>query len=553
MSAIEPARSRPNLFATVSPARTGRRLLALAAAGFALGGLESLALRAQLARSGGALMQPSTYHQILTLHGVSMVFLAVVPAVLALFLLLVPARIRDGQTAFPRLSAFGGWLWVWGALLLHAGLVLGGTSGAGMLGNASMTSIEWASRDTVYLGPFTFRANGVDWWATGMALVALAALCVVLDVVTTVFARRAGDKPLAELPPFAWNSALAGLLGLFAYPALLAAVVLLQADRLLEAGRFVPESGGDATLWARLTAILGHPQVAMLLLPVMGVVSEVVGAAAGRPVHGRGVMRASSALLVLAGLLGWLAQVTPAGAALAYALLPLAGALMALASGIAVFHWLATLWGRPVAASPALSFALGMAAMIMTGAFSTLPLAFQPAAARQVGTYFGVAHAHEMLFGGVVLGLVAALYHFYPKLTGRVLDARLGQLHFALTLVGAFVTFLPMHVLGLAGMPRRIHSYPAGMGWDALNSLASLGAIVLLAAGLVFLLALLRARPVAEPVAAAPEPAGTPGLMLLALGLALLAAGTLLGWIAGTLGAGILVFGIARLLGDAKS
>ncbi|MEQ1834821.1 MAG: cbb3-type cytochrome c oxidase subunit I, partial [Candidatus Eisenbacteria bacterium] len=406
---------------------------------------------------------------------------------------------------------------------------------------------------TVYRGPFTFRANGVDWWATGMALVALAALCVVIDVVTTVFARRTSGKPLSELPPFAWNSALAGVLGLLAYPALLVALVLLQCDRLLEAGRFVPESGGDATLWSRLTALLGHPQVAMLLLPVMGVVSEVVGAAAGRPVHGRGVMRVSSALLMLAGVLGWLAQATPVGAALAYALLPLAGAIMALATGIAVFHWLATLWGRPLNASPALSFALGMAAMVMTGAFSTLPLAFQPASARQVGTYFGVAHAHEMLFGGVVLGLVAALYHFYPKLTGRVLDARLGQVHFALTLVGAFVTFLPMHVLGLAGMPRRIHRYPAGMGWDALNSLASLGALVLLAAGLVFLAALLKARPVSEPAPAPLEPAGSPGPMLLAFGLALLATGTLLGWIAGTLGAGFVVFGLVRLLGDAKS
>ncbi len=543
-----------SVFATVEPARTGRRLLLLAAAGFALGGIESVMLRGQLARAGSTMLQPAVYHQLLTLHGVSMVFLSVLPATLALFLLLVPARVSNGRTAFPRLSAFGGWAWLWGALVLHAGLLLGGTSGAGMLGNASMTSLEWASRDTVYPGRFTFRANGVDWWATGLALVVLAALCVTLDVVVTVFARRAPGKPLSELPPLAWNSALAGVLGLLAFPALLVALVLLQVDRLLGGGRFVPELGGDPTLWPRLTALLGHPQVAMLLLPVMGVVTEIVGAAAGRPVHGRAVMRASSALLVLAGVLGWLAQTTPAGAAVAYALLPLAGAIMALASGIAVFHWSATLWGRPVAASPALSFALGMGAMIMTGAFSTLPLAFQPAAARQVGTYFGVAHAHEMLFGGVVLGLVAALYQFYPKLTGRVLDARLGQLHFALTFLGAFVTFVPMHLLGLAGMPRRIHTYTAGMGWGGLNAIASLGALILLAAGIVFVLVLLRARPVAAAAGdtVAPERPGTPGPALLSGGLALLAAGTLLGWAVGIAGALLLVFGVVRLLGDAR-
>jgi cytochrome c oxidase subunit 1 len=328
-------------------------------------------------------------------------------------------------------------------------------------------------------------------------------------------------------------------------------MVLLQLDRLTDAGRFAVESGGDPTLWTRLTALLGHPQVALLLMPAMGLAGESVAQAAGRPIHGRFMLRLSTVVLALAGLLGWLAQATPAGAALAYALFPLAGSLMALASGIAVFHWLATLWGRAVNPSPALSFALGMAALIMLGAFSTLPLAFQPAAARQVGTYYGVAHAHEMLFGGVILGLVAGLYQFLPRITGRALDAHWGQLHFALTFAGAALTFLPMHVLGLAGMPRRIHSYLPGMGWDAMNALSSVGAIVLLLAGIAFIMAIVRAR----PVTAAPEAAPLDDApMWLAAGLALLACGTLLGWLAGIAGTVLAVIGVAKSFsGSAKA
>jgi len=281
----------------------------------------------------------------------------------------------------------------------------------------------------------------------------------------------------------------------------------------------------------------------------------VVVVAAGRPVHGRPLVRAASLTLGVAGALSWVAQGTAAGAALAQSLLPLAGALMAVAAGTVVFHWLATLWNRPVAARPALSFALGMAALIMTGAFGMLPLAFQPAAARQVGTYYSVAHAHEMLFGGVVLGLFAGLYQHGARVLGRTLDPRLGQLHFALTLLGAFMTFIPMHVLGLAGMPRRIHSYPAAMGWGSMNALSSAGACVLVLAGVAFALALHRGKPagpeIAAPGAAPPLPA-TPGPALAAGGLALLAAGTLLGWFVAVVGGVMLVAGGAKSAGDSR-
>ncbi len=543
--------TRPGLFSSVDPARSGRLLLALAAFGLFAGGLESLALRAQLARAEATLLAPGLYHQLLTLHGVSMIFLAVLPASMGLFLLLVPARLGGRGTAFPRLSAFGARLWWCGAAVLHVGLALGGTSAAGMLGNASMTSLEWASRDTVYRGFMTFRAGGVDWWASGLALVALAACAVSLEIVGTVLMRRASTAKLTELTPFAWNSLLSGLLGLLAFPALLLGLVLLQCDRLLDGNLFLPESGADPTLWPRLTALLGHPQIVLLLLPAMGLATEVVVGAAGRPLHGRALVRTASLTLAMAGVLAWLAQATPVGAAYAQSLLPLAGALMALAASTAVFHWLATLWGRPVSASAALMFTLGMAALLMTGAFSTLPLAFQPAAARQVGTYFGVAHAHEMLFGGVVLGLTAGFYQHAARVLGRTPDARLGQLHFALTLVGAFLTFLPMHVLGLAGMPRRIHTYPAAMGWGGLNAVASTGALVLLLAGVVFALALLRAQPLPPPERA-PELRGTPGPGLAAMGLALLAAGTLLGWLVGMVGAGLLAVGTWRAVNDSR-
>lgn len=532
---------------SLASASLARVLLVLAAAGFALGGLESVLIRGQLAHAGAHLVQPSVYHQILTLHGVSMVFLCALPTILAFAIGLLPGRVSAGRQAFPRVAAFGVWTWVSGAAVLHLGLLLGGTSGAGMLGNASMTSIEWAARDTVYRGAWHFRANGVDWWATGMALVLLGATCVVIEVLATVFLRKAPEVKWSSFGGFTLNGTLSAMLALATFPMLCAAMVLLQCDRLLSAGWFVPDVGADPTLWARLTALLGHPQVSMLLTPAMGLATEAIVTAAGaRPMAGRTGMQISAVSLAGAGLLSVLAQLSPAGSAFTQTALPLAGAWLALAISVATFAWITYLWGRPVAASPALWFALGAGVMTLLGAYSMLPLALMPAAVRQVGTYYTVAHAHEMLFGGVIMGLLAGLYLHAPRLLGRALDARMGQVHFSLTVLGAVLTFLPMHILGLAGMPRRIHSYLPGMGWDAMNALSSVGAIVLLGAGVAFVLAIVRSRPVESPAVATTPSRTSDGPLLAAVGLALLAVGTLLGWVVGGAGAIVFVLGAVR-------
>ena len=531
---------------SLAPSTLARVLFVLAAAGFVLGGLESVLIRGQLAHADAHLVAPSVYHQVLTLHGVSMVFLCAFPAILGFALALLPARVALGRSAFPRLAAFGVWTWVSGAVVLHLGMLLGGTSGAGMLGNGSMTSIEWASRDTVYRGFLTFRANGVDWWATAMALVTFGATCVVLDVLATTLWRRAPEVKLGSFGGFTLNGTLSALLGLVAFPMLCASMVLLQSDRLLSTGWFVPEVGADPTLWGRLTALLGHPQVSMMLTPAMGLATEAVVIGGGsRPMSGRAMMQVSAVSLAGAGLLMWCAQLLPAGSAFALAALPIAGTWLALAIVTAIFAWIGYLWGRPLASSPSLWFALGAGVMTLLGAFSMLPLALQPAAVRQVGTYYTVAHAHEMLFGGVVMGLLAGLYLHAPKLFGRALDASMGRLHFSLSVLGGVLTFLPMHVLGLAGMPRRIHTYLPGMGWDRMNALSSVGAIVLVFAGLAFVMALVRSKPVELATTPAASPAAQDAAPLLAAcGVAVLACGSLLGWFVGAVGGLLLVFAV---------
>jgi len=553
-----PAAPRAPWFARTDATSAGRFLLALAAIGFALGGLEAVAIRGQLAKAGAHVLAAPVYHQVLTLHGVSMLFLALLPAAMGCALLLLPARLGGDGIEWPRLSAFGAWLWASGALVLHFGIAIVGTSEGGMLGNASMVASAWSPRATTGVGPWEFELSGVDWWASGLGLMALAAALVTLTLFATVLRRRAPGKPMGDLPPFAWNTFLASGLGLLAFPTLFAGLVMLEMDRLLGTAVFVADSGGDPGRWARVTALLGHPQVAMLLLPAMGLATEVVAASAGRPMVGRPFLRIGSLVIALAGALAWLAQVSPAGSAWVLALFPLAGALMALAASSTVFHWLGTLWGRPLSTTPALLFVLGMAALLMIGAFGALPLALQPAAARQVGTYFGVAHAHEMLFGGALLGFVAGLYQMGPRLVGRALDAGLGRWHFALTLVGALLTFLPMHALGLAGMPRRIHTYGEKLGWGPLNALSSAGAIVLLVAGVLFALALVRGRRATPPPtpggaapAAPPSPSAAPALFALGLGVA--AAGMQLGWAVGSVGGLLVLLGVWRSMGDTGS
>jgi heme/copper-type cytochrome/quinol oxidase subunit 1 len=484
--------------------RTGRSLLALSAVGMVLGVIEALALRAQLAHADATLIPPGFHYQLLTLHGASTVFLGLLPASMGLFLLLAPGRIGDGRSALPRCSSWGARLMWAGAIVLHAGLGFGGTSGAGMLGNASMTSLEWAPREALVRGPFTLHASGVDGWALAMLLVAIGATCVALDVVATVLGRRRPGLALAATPPFAINSLLAGLLGLFAFPALALACATLLADRFLGTAFHVLDAGADPTLWPRLTALLGHPQVVMLLLPALGLGTELVVAASGRPLHGAAAVRLTGLVLFLAAVLAWLAQLTPSGSAAARAALPLAGSLLALATNIGVAHSLATLWRRPgppaagAPLTPALLFVLGMLAMLVLGAWSMLPLALQPASARQIGTLYTVAHAHEMLFGGATFGLIAALYQHWPAIAGRTIDVRLGNWSFALTLIGAVVAFVPMHVLGLAGMPRRIHTYPAAMGWEGWNAIASVGALIVALGAIVFAMALVRARAIGQ-------------------------------------------------------
>src|SRR5262245_7751190 len=348
--------------------RTGTRLMKLGAAGLALGALEALVLRAQLARADSALVTPGVHYQLLTLHGASALFLGLLPLSMGLFLVLVPARIGDGRTALPSLSTWGARLWIAGAVVLHAGLALGGTAGAGLLGNASMTSLAWAPRELVVRGPFTLRASGVDAWAFAMLLVALAATCVALDIVLTVLRRRRPEIAFAATPPFAVNSLLAGLLGLPAFPALALAFATLLSDRYLGTAFHALDSGADPTLWPRLTALLGHPQVVLLLLPSLGAATEVVVAAAGRPLHGVAAVRLTGLVLFVAGVLAWLAQLSPWGASTARAALPLAGSLLTLAANVGVAHSLATLWGRALKPSPALLFVLGMLAMLMLGA-----------------------------------------------------------------------------------------------------------------------------------------------------------------------------------------
>jgi cytochrome c oxidase subunit 1 len=545
-------------FSTTEPRRLARLYLTAAGVWFVLGGIEALALRLQLARPGSHVLGADLYHQLLTMHATTMVFLALLPCAMAMFLAVVPAAIGSDRTAFPRLGAFALWLHISGGVLLNLGWCFGGSSTAGGFGYPSLTAITYAARNEFELLNDLIRVNGVDFWATGLGLITLSCAAAALDALMTVLLRRRAGLRLAALPPFAWTTLVTSALALIAFPLMLAALTMLQFDRLTGTHFFLPESGVDPARWGRLFALYGHPQVYLLMLPAMGIVSEVLAAHAGRRLHGGGVIAASVLLIGVAGAAAWLGPLLPAvGGGVAWnGVLAPGGWLAALSATAIVFSWLAGLWGGRIELRAAMLFALGFVALFVLGGLSGALGALMPADGGPVGTSFGVGHLHYMLVGGSLMGFFAGTYHWFPKFTGRALDERLGRVHFGLAFVGVHASFLPMLLLGLAGMPRQVYTYGPDLGLAGMNLVATLGSFLFALATLVFLVNVIRSTRGGRPSPAVPDESpqapGSHGPLLAALGVALLASGSLFGWFMGVAGAMLLGIGTWRTAADAR-
>jgi len=417
-----------------------------------------------------------TFNALFTMHGTTMIFLAVMPASNAFFNYLIPLMIGARDVAFPRLNALSFWIFLFGGLFLNAAWLAGAPPDAGWFGYANLTSTQFSP------------GLGVDFWMLGLQVLGVSSMLAGVNFIVTILNLRAPGMTLMRMPVFVWMALVVQFLSILAFPTVTVALILLMFDRFFGARFYDVAAGGDLHMWQHLFWIFGHPEVYILILPAMGIVSEVVPVFARKPLFGAPVVIYSGALIGFFGFGVWSHHMFAAGMGpVADAAFAVSSMLIAIPTGVKIFNWLATLWGGALRFTAAMHYALGFIALFTIGGLSGIMHASPPVDLQQTDSYFVVAHFHYVLIGGSLSGLLAGLYYWWPKITGRRLDERLGKLQFWLFFVGFNLTFFPQHYLGAIGMPRRIYTYAPEPGWAFWNLVSTVGAFVL---GLSFLLLL---------------------------------------------------------------
>ena len=443
---------------------------------FLLGGLEALLIRIQLARADNTFLSPETYNQLFTMHGTSMIFLAIMPLSAMFFNFMIPLQIGARDVAFPRLNAFSYWVFLLGGLVLNSSWFFGAAPDGGWFGYANLTSRQYSP------------GLNMDFWVMGLQILGVSSLAAAVNFFTTVINLRAPGMKLMWMPIFTWMSFITQVLLLLAFPVITVALILLTFDRFFGTHFFVPAGGGDPLLWQHFFWIFGHPEVYILILPAFGIVSEVLPVFSRKPLFGYAAMVFSGIFIAFLGFGVWSHHMFATGMGpIADTYFSLVTMLIAIPTGVKIFNWLGTVWGGSLQYKTPLYFALGFIAMFIIGGLSGVMHASPPADLQQTDTYFIVAHFHYVMFGGSIFGIVAGAYYWWPKMFGRLLDEGLGKVHFWLMFIGFNLTFFPMHILGLNGMPRRTYTYPKELGFEALNQLETVGSFILGLSFVVFL------------------------------------------------------------------
>jgi cytochrome c oxidase subunit I len=442
---------------------------------FLIGGIEALIIRAQLAKPEADLISPELYNQLFTMHGTTMIFLAVMPLSAMFFNFFIPLLIGARDVAFPRLNAMSLWVFVLGGLFLNASFLWGAPNG-GWFGYAPLSSRQYSP------------GLNMDFWVIGLQILGIASLAAGVNFFTTILNMRARGMTLMRMPMFVWTTLITQVLVLLSFPVITVALILLMADRLFGTSFFSVAGGGDPMLWQHLFWVFGHPEVYILILPAFGIISEILPVFSRKPLFGYSAMVFSSSFIAFLGFGVWSHHMFSTGMGpLADSFFSLATMLIAIPTGVKIFNWIGTIWGGSVQLKTPMYFAIGFIAMFIMGGLSGVMHAVAPADLQQTDTYFVVAHFHYVLFGGSIFALTAGAYYWWPKMFGRMLDEGLGKLHFWLMMIAFNLTFFPMHFAGLLGMPRRIYTYPGGLGFDIYNLMATVGAFLLAGSLLVFM------------------------------------------------------------------
>ncbi len=442
-----------------------------------VGGIEALLMRIQLGSANNTFLSPAVYNQLFTMHGTTMVFLVVMPLLIGFGVYLVPLMIGATDMAFPRLNAMSYWLFLLGGLLLYYSFVSGGAPDVGWFSYAPLSEKPYAT------------GLGVDYWALGLLVTGIGSLAGGINFVVTIMTMRAPGMKLTQMPMFVWTTFINGFLLILALPPLNAALVMLLADRQLTAHFFRPQGGGDSVLWQHYFWAFGHPEVYIMVLPAFGMLSEVIPVFSRKPLFGYSFVAGSTVAILLLSLLvyGHHMLTTDLGPVWNF-FFGAASILIAVPTGIKIFNWCATMIGGKIRFTTSMKFATAFLLLFTIGGITGVSFAVVPIDWQSNNSYYVVAHMHYVLFGGTYFAVMAGTYYWFPKMTGRMLSEKLGVWHFWLTFIGFNMTFFIQHVLGVAGMPRRVYTYPKFAGWELMNLISTIGAFILAFSVLVLII-----------------------------------------------------------------
>ena len=476
---------------TVDHKRIGMLYLYTALVFFLIGGFEAELLRIQLQGPNRHFVSAELYNQLFTMHGTTMIFLAIMPLSAAFFNFLIPLQIGARDVAFPRLNAFSYWVYLFAGIFITLPILFQVAPNGGWFGYVPLTTRDFSA------------GINIDFWVIGLQILGISSLAAAFNFITTIINLRAPGMTLMRMPMFTWMSFVVMFLLILAFPVITIALVFLLFDRFFGTNFYTVTAGADPLLWQHLFWIFGHPEVYILILPAFGLVSEVLPTYSGKPLFGYPVMVYSGILIGVLGFGVWAHHMFAVGMGpIADSVFALSTMLIAIPTGVKIFNWLATMAQGSIRYTTAMLFGIGLVALFTIGGISGVMHSSPPADLQQTDTYFIVAHFHYVLFGGSIMGIFAGIYHYFPKITGRLMNEKLGLWHFWLNFIGMNLTFFPMHFSGMLGMPRRIYTYDSGQGWDSYNLMSSIGAYILFVATLIFLYNFFTSRkrgPIAGP------------------------------------------------------
>ena len=448
-----------------------------------IAGLEAGVIRMQLASADNDLVGPGRFNQMFTMHATTMVFMVLMPLSVSFFNFVIPLAIGARDVAFPRLNALSFWIFLFGGILMNVSFLVDQVPDAGWFSYANLTE-----------KPFSVN-RGLDYWAISLLVMGAASVAGGLNFIVTIINLRAPGMSMMRMPVFVWMTLITSILLVLAFPVITVGLIELTMDRNFGTHFFIPSEGGDPVLWQHLFWVFGHPEVYILILPAMGIVSEVLPTFSRKPLFGYPFIIFSGIVIGIMGWAVWSHHMFTVGLGpVANSIFTITTMLIAVPTGVKIFNWIFTLWRGSIEFTTSMMFALGFVALFIVGGLSGVSHAVSPSDFQQSDTYYIVAHLHYVLFGGSIFGIFAGIYYWWPKITGKMLNETLGRLNFWLMFIGMNLTFFPMHFLGLNGMPRRIYTYSAEFGWEHLNQLASIGYVVLFVSFLVFILNVLQTR-----------------------------------------------------------